>query len=613
MLLVPWVGRLLFLREQVMGEITHTGCRIFPAERKSRRSRSTITALVMSLFLTIPSLSLAQELRDLEPKPVPRQVEPPEKEVKPPELKPLPIPDETVIVEALKGLIFITSPDQFQAEPSVPKDRLDASRVPLLQTAEVRKIVDEHLGKPVSMASLNRLVISLYRHYTDIGLPFVNISLPEQDITAGIVQLLVFEGVLGEIKIQGAKYFSESLYRSLLRLKPGEFIRKSVMNEDVDWVNRNPFRAGNFFVAPGKEIGTTDLILRVRERLPLRVYTGYSNNGTELTDKDRLQAGFNWGNAFGLGHQLNYQLTCSMDMRKFIGHGGSYIIPLPWRHFLTFSGAYSNTKSDVPLPLSERGKSCQVNTRYEASLPRIDAYTHTLSGQFDFKMADDNLEFGGIPITDNVTHIVQFGLQYNANLPDTWGSTSFTGRVTYSPGGLSSRNKTKYFSISRAFAEAEYTYANLRLARIQRLPQDFMLILSGEIQFSDGNLLGSEQLTLGGATTVRGYEEGEVDSDEGYLLKQELVTPPIPLSHWIGVEGINDRLRVYAFHDYAVGENVVLLQREDPHIILQSAGMGLRYSIRRYFSLTMDYGWQLEALEGRDRDSRAHISATLSY
>jgi hemolysin activation/secretion protein len=567
--------------------------------------------LIVSLISTMPAF--AQRLRDLKPKTVPPQVEAPEGKLKPPEIKAPEDMDETVMVEALKGIIFIINQDQIKDQPPVPEDGLDVSRLPLFQKPEFTESMDIFLGKPVSMASLTRLRATLYLYYTRHDLPFVSITLPEQDITTGVVQILVIEGNPGEIKIEGARYFSEDLYLSMLRLKPGDPIRKSVIDEDVDWINQNPFRGVGMLVEPGKEPGITNLILRANEQFPLRVYAGHNNGGTDLTGKNRRVFGFNWGNALGLGHQFNYQFTGDSDFDKSLSHGGSYVIPLSWRHFLSLSGVTSKTESDLPAPLSATGRSSQLSLNYEAPLSNIGSYSHTLSGLFDFKKSDNNLEFGGIPVTDNETHILEFGAMYNGILPDSQGVTSFRSWVTYSPGDLSSRNKTEYFSISRAFAEAEYLYAKFYVSRNQRLPFNSSLILSGEIQFADGNLLGTEQLAFGGAATIRGYDEGEHYGDEGYILKQELRLPPIPMSRLFQGKDLNGFIQVYLFHDYGVSKNVDLLIGEDPSIILQSVGVGLQCSIGRYFNLTFDYGWQQKELAWEERSSRGHISITLSY
>jgi len=570
---------------------------------------------LISVFIFPADRCHAQDLRQIQPGPVPPQVEAPKAPDITPQKPALPGPaDETVMVEALKGLVFVSASEQVVTDPPLPKDGIDASKVPLLQSDDTRKVLDPFIGQPVSMASLNRLISTLYLYYSEQDLPFVSITLPEQDITAGVVQILVIEGVVGEITIEGARYFSEDLYRSMLRLKAGEPLRKSMMEGDVDWINRNPFRAGNFYLKPGQSaVGTTDLVFRVRERVPLRAYAGFNNRGTSLTGKNRLEAGFNWGNALGLGHQFNYQFTTNTDLEDYIGHSGSYLVPLPWRHFLTLSGSASHTRSRLDDPLAQKGRSSQWSLRYEAPLSNAGRYTQSVSAIFDFKKSDNNLEFSGIPVTDNDTGILQWSLQYNGSLYDARGVTSFSVRGTCSPGDLSSRNRDEFFSISRAYAKARYAYAVFDLTRVHNLPKECSLYLLGRAQIADGNLLGSEQMQFGGSSSIRGYVEGDTYGDQGYILTQELRAPPLMPGRWFGFEGINDSLQVYLFHDYGFSQNVDLLPDERRFAILQSVGAGMRYFVGRYVSVTFDYGWRQRVTEKSGRGSRGHLALTISF
>ena len=557
----------------------------------------------------------AQDLRQIQPEPVPPQVEAPQAPDITPEKPALPGPaDETVMVEALKGLVFVSSAQQVISEHPVPKDGIDASEVPMLGSDDARKVFDPFIGQPVSMASLNRLVSSLYLFYIQQDLPFVSITLPEQDITDGVVQILVIEGVVGQIDIEGARYFSEDLYKSMLRLKAGEPLNKSVMEGDADWINRNPFRAGNFYLKPGQEtVGATDLVFRVRERRPIRVYAGLNNHGTSLTGRNRLEAGFNWGNAFGLGHQLNYQFTTNTELKDYTGHSGSYLIPLPWRHFLTISGSGSETKSRMDPPLSQKGRSSQWSLRYEVPMASVGAYTQSVSAFFDYKMSDNNLEFSAIPVTDNDTQILQWSLRYNGSLADAWGSTSFSIQGTFSPGNWSSSNNDENFAVSRAYAETRYAYAAFDLSRTNILPRACTLYLRAHGQIADGNLLGSEQMTFGGSSSIRGYREGDTYGDQGYILTQELRAPPVKPSEWVDLAGFDDTLLVYLFHDYGVSMNVDLLPDEKRQTTLQSIGFGMRYYAGPHVTLTYDHGWRQRETDKSDKGARAHIAATISF
>ena len=581
--------------------------------RPSRTRWLFRVALAIVCVVAVSSLAHAQDLRKIEPPPVPPQFEEPPATVEPPPAPVLPDQDTRVLVDALRGLVFVDRSEAMVPRAEVPLDRVDVSRLPRLQTPAFQKLVEPYLEKPVSMAALNRLVLSIYAYYTDRDLPFVSVTIPEQDITNGVVQLLVVEGALGRMRVEGANWFSEEQYLSAIRLRPGDPIRLSMLNEDIAWINRNPFRQANVFFDPGEAAGGTNLVVRTQERLPLRVYTGYNNNGSETTDRNQLFTGFNWGNALGLGHQLAYQYTTSPDFRKYQGHSGSYMIPLPWRHILTISGAYSEIEPDIEAPFHREGTSAQAALRYDADLPPLGPLQHTIAGQFDYKYSDNNLLFSDIPVTGNRTDILQASALYSGGIADPWGSSTFGLRLTGSPGGLSARNTTEDFEGSRAFAKAHYVYGTLDLARTQRLPFDFALLLSGHLQLADGNLLGSEELGLGGVSSVRGFNEGIVYGDRGYLLRAELHAPVIPLDRWLPFAAPPMPLDLLAFYDHGVVSSVHRLPGEPRENTLKSAGLGFRFAVARNVSISFDYGWRLVQFPGVTYSSRGNFSITLSY
>ncbi|HYC44718.1 MAG TPA: ShlB/FhaC/HecB family hemolysin secretion/activation protein [Burkholderiales bacterium] len=553
------------------------------------------------------SMASAQDFERIAPKPVtpPGQL-PREGPREPPR-------DTTIRVKELKGIVFVTDPKAVRREGVTGVSGLDVSRIPELQTEAFRARMSRYLGKPVSLASIDDLVREVVAFYTEQDRPFVLVSSPEQDITGGVLQLLVVEGRVGEVSVAGARTFSERIYRDALGLKPGDRINKRKLDEDIDWLNRNPFREASVHLEPGGTLGTTDVIVRTRERSPFRLYLGYDDTGTDLTDNKRVLAGINWGNAFGLDHQFNYQLSASPDLDIYRAHSATYIAPLPWRHLLTVFGAYVDTKGNVPTPLALEGNSRQLGLRYEVPLRRIRAYTHSLVGGLDWKRTNNNLEFGGTNISVTGAEILQGVLTYQGLAPDAYGSTSFSASLFHSPGGLTSKNEDINFQTLRAFSEAEYNYFNLQATRITRLPADFSWHASAEIQFADGNLLGSEQLGAGGYSSVRGYDEREANGDEGFLIRNELRTP----SYRLGAvaPGKEAHIQLLGFVDYGTVSNIRLLPAERRQITLWSAGLGARFSVDQNVTARLDYGWQLKdsGIAGSPRNGRAHFSLLVSY
>lgn len=537
----------------------------------------------------------------------------------------------TVVVKELRALVFVKSVKEIRKD-GLPLDQnkfgaqkhfISAKDFPILQTEEFAEEMETFLGKPLSMKKLNELTRKVVEYYSRQGQPIVWVRLPEQKITDGIVQLVVKESTLEDIEISGQKWIDESEIRDQLRLRKGDLVQQNILLSDMGWINRNPFRQVTAAYKAGEEPGTTDIYLQVHDRFPARFYTGYENTGSAVTGEDRWYGGFNWGDAFGLTNNLfNYQFTTSSDFDGLQAHSASDIFPLPWRHLLNVFGSYNETEAEVAPPMELRGKSWNVGTRYIVPLPQINFekdlwLEQNVQAGFDFKQSNNNLEFGGTLVTNSLTDIDQFVYNYNATLHDCFGETILGATFYQSPGGLTDNDKNSKYQASRALADADYCYARFELSRQTQLPYQFSLNNTLVGQWSNSNLLASEQLSLGGRDTIRGYEECEARGDEGWYTRNELRFPPLSFGKLFGnfrCKEFNDRLVLLAFWDYGVAQNKHLLADENRDTELSSVGPALRYTITPYLNASFDYGFQLlDTSLDANHHSKLHISITLSY
>jgi hemolysin activation/secretion protein len=225
----------------------------------------------------------------------------------------------------------------------------------------------------------------------------------------------------------------------------------------------------------------------------------------------------------------------------------------------------------------------------------------TLGG--DFKYSDNTLEFATLPVTDNVTHIVQGSVTYALNVSGNGQQAGVSAAVFVSPGGLTGRNHGRYFDASRAGAKAEYVYGRIDAQYSRALPGRFFWNSTASLQLASGALLGSEQLNGGGAYAVRGYRESSAFGDEGVVWNNELHSPGFSV-----VQG-RDNLDLFAFVDLAS----LHLRVDGDSVELSSAGVGVNYTWKRNFTLRAAYGWQLEKLPGSRDEGHGHVSANLSW
>ena len=408
--------------------------------------------------------------------------------------------DTEVLVDHLKGVVLVSDPKQVSAQGVTGKGAVDAGTITLAQGPDFATALQPYLGQSVTMKSLAELTRAIVSYFREHDRPVVNVFVPEQSITSGYVQIVVLISKVEKVDATGAKWFSNSQLKSEVRLRPGEEISGGELNSDLSWINRNPFLQSNILMAPGTEPGTTDLMLRTQDRFPLRVYAGYENSGNQFTGDERILTGFNYGNLFGLGQQLSYQFTTAENVNRFTAHSGTYTIPLPWRHQLTFFGSYANSDAILGPGLESGGVNWQVSGRYEIPLPGDDKFTESVTGGFDFKRSNDDLIFNVATVSNVFTDVDQFVLGYTANYNDAYGATSFSGTGYYSPGGISNNNDNTDYQGTRAGARANYAYGQLSLNRVTRLPWNFRGWCAGSISRRRRTCCRASSWALAGTT-----------------------------------------------------------------------------------------------------------------
>jgi hemolysin activation/secretion protein len=70
-------------------------------------------------------------------------------------------------------------------------------------------------------------------------------------------------------------------------------------------------------------------------------------------------------------------------------------------------------------------------------------------------------------------------------------------------------------NMTRIAGDPTFTKGNIRVQRLQRVTNSINVVLEGRGQLSNNPLLSSEEFSLGGISTVRGYSPSETVGDDG--------------------------------------------------------------------------------------------------
>jgi hemolysin activation/secretion protein len=254
------------------------------------------------------------------------------------------------------------------------------------------------------------------------------------------------------------------------------------------------------------------------------------------------------------------------------------------------------------------GVSWQGSMRYAIPISLPKWPVQEIQFGYDFKRSNNNLQFGGISISNTLTDIDQFVLTYGTVIDDPLGQTKFSNRMALSPGLFSPYNNDAAFQPSSThngvpFAKAFYFYNDISATRLTKLPWDMGALTRIEAQFSTANLLASERLGIGGVESVRGYDEYTASGSEGFIFSQEIRSPAFGLlSQLFGKDSINDKMQYFVFYDFGY----VRERKEVPGTggsYLASTGAGFQYALDRYLSVSLDCGVQLRTATGASRKS----------
>ena len=526
--------------------------------------------------------------------------------------------NEDILVKEVTGVRLLGS------EKAMRSNTDDNSKIQFIDLdvpgskSALRDTLSAYLDKPLRACDLIAIKRDIILFYRDSNRPLVSVQVPEQDVTEGIIQFIVTESTLDKVEVRGNRYFSKERYSNAIKVKKGEKINENLLLNNLNYINHNPFRRADLVYAPGSESDTTDVDILVNDRFPLNGYAGVDNTGLQHIDRTRIFAGGTWGNAFGLDQILTVQYSMAPDPHKFNAITGSYTIPIaPIQHFINIFGGYSQIHVDVPFKSRTNGRAAQASMRYTIPLPPSPWILHEFIWGFDFKRANNTAFFvednerAGAPV-----NLTQFMISYNLGYERGRNKVGFDAEIYTSPFSWVDDQSQKDFKELNPAADHTYVYGRSSINYKLLLPKSFYWTFNLAGQVSSGALLPSEELGLGGFSTVRGYEERQLNADDGVLFRTEFLSPKF--SVFLPCKRkVHDKIQFLAFLDYGFAHNILTRELrqigEKKNDYVLGVGPGIRYNIDHYLQARFDWGIKLHKNGFPGGWSMIHFSVVASY
>ncbi|MDD5226732.1 MAG: ShlB/FhaC/HecB family hemolysin secretion/activation protein [Candidatus Omnitrophica bacterium] len=471
-------------------------------------------------------------------------------------------------------------------------------------------------GRKLTLRELQRFTDIVTAIYRGKGYTTTRAYIPPQKVINGVVTIRVLEGRVGKVEVAGNCWFRKLVYRNAVPIKPGEMFEMAKLENGLQNINAAPDRAAQAFLAPGKEKGTTDVILKAKDKFPLHVSYEFNRRGTNLTHWGRHIIHLTDNNLFGFGDQLRAQLSMAEQGALL---AGAFHYEFPWQKTGTvyyFDGGVAKSRLLKELrPLDVTGKSFSLapgvtQTFFETSSLR-------LGGDLRFEIKDAKTDVGNDKLSFDRMRVLVGGPRFSMN--DHFGRTLAGADIHVGIPDLMGGSPKHDPSASRVDSGGQFVYGTMNMARLQRLYMGSFLVLQGSGQLSASPLTALEQYYLGGMYSVRGYPENDSSGDKGYNLSAEVRVPPyfIPAS-W-KIPGMKNKTwrDTFSTVGFIEGGQVFNLKRQQPssekNRTLLGAGFGVRFYINPDLNFQMDLGFPFGDESSENNDMMVHLSARVGF
>ena len=402
--------------------------------------------------------------------------------------------------------------------------------------AELQEALSSLTNHEITVNQLKTCVDLIAAFYRQKGYLAVA-TLPDQDITDGVVLVKIVEAKFGGAKIDGeyGKDFKRIKPAVIARVIEGNMQKGAALSQDeLDHALAITQKMAGFNVTAnyqaGEQEGATDILLTVKDKPLLSGSLSADNTGGRSTGRHKQTATLSFASPLGYGDTLN---LVALHSRGTGYLSGIYTLPVGAKGLQLGANA-SYLAYDVILGgdiAAIKPKGASTTLGVDASYPLIISQKGSLNleANYDHKIFLNQIKGNSDYINSSdykvdVVSVKMAGTLNDGFLAGAVNSASVDvgrGRVNLDGSG-SADIPHQQNDLEGANTQGYYNRIKWNLSRTQFLAETWSLAFDASGQMADKNLDSSEKFYLGGSSGVRAYPTSEGAGSEGYLMKLEL-------------------------------------------------------------------------------------------
>ena len=403
--------------------------------------------------------------------------------------------------------------------PCFTVNRIVLDGATLMDARRQQKLLAPWLNQCLDIARINQLTNQVSDWYISQGYITSRAFLTEQDLRSGELHLAILEGRLEKIRMDGAS--GRELNMTFPGLE-GKILNLRDIEQGMEQINRARTTPVQIEILPGDKQGWSIVHLTAAPEFPLSGSVSVDNSGQKSTGVGQINAGLNGNNLLGLadrwfiygGHSSAF--SNAKDAQNFAAG-----VSVPYGYsLLDYSYSWNNYLSTIEHNGYLWRSSGDTET-HRVNLSRVlfrngDIKTGVslgLSHRINHNYLDDIL----LQSSSRKLTSLLFGLNHTQKM---WGGVG-TFNPTFSR-GMPWLDAERDGSKNGDLPKAQFRKWSLNASFQRPVADNLWWLASVYGQWSPDRLYGSERMTLGGESSVRGFKEQSISGDNGAYWRNEL-------------------------------------------------------------------------------------------
>jgi len=420
---------------------------------------------------------------------------------------------------------------------------------PNLSAAVRKSITDEFSGRCLNVGDIERILSEITKNYIDRGYITTRAYLPPQDLSKGRLEILVIEGVVEKIMIDDGNARSISIGNVFPGIEGG-LLDLRALEQGIDQINRLASNGAQLDIQPGDKPGMSTVVVHNQPRSPYHFNVSVDNQGLESTGQYQTGVTASADNLLQFNEMLSatHRESTAGDPGSKYSASDSINASIPFGYStLSLGTSRSRYVSTIRVPsgldLISSGNSKTDYMRLDRVLYRDQSTRASLAATITTKESKNYL--GGQFLAVSSRNLTVFDLDGNLNTGFAGGVLSLDlgyAQGLDAMGALRDADNLPDSAPRAQFSKFKAGFSYSLPFRILDKDASFTSQLTS--QKANDTLYGSEQISIGGLYSVRGFVRNTLSGDDGYYWRNEF-----SLRQPIAIAGETISTRLYAGYD----------------------------------------------------------------